>query len=119
MTSPTLEDELKHLKSLNATVDLLLDTAKDTQSKIHSVKSATDSTAALLEDWIRILNQTQFTRSALQDPQWKGSESEEIDAELHSAREAELEAELQAIENETERLAANLRSLQKTQDQLM
>lgn len=115
MSYGNLEAELQHLKQLNATVDMLVSTAKVTLKNIQTVKSVTDSTAALLEDWVRILNQTQFTRSALQDRLWKGPE-EDIEPETYSLKEAELEAELRELEVENERLAANLDSLHKSEN---
>lgn len=99
-------------------MDLLLDTVKDVLTKIHTVKSATDSTGVLLEDWIRILNQTKFTSSVLKDPQWTGPEEENVDSEAYNQREADLQAELHEIEAENERLVSNLNSLQSTEDQL-
>lgn len=115
MSRQSLEAELEHLQKLNSTVDLLLDTVKNTLTKIHTIKGATDSTAVLLDDWIRILNQTQFTQAVLQDPQWQGPESEDPESVDYTLREAALEAELREIELENDRLAS---TLQKTEDQL-
>lgn len=115
MSRQSLEAELEHLKKLNTTVDLLLDTVKNTLTKIHTIKGATDSTAVLLDDWIRILNQTQFTQAVLNDPNWQGPESDDVDTIDYSLREAALEAELREIEAENERLSSTLK---KTEDQL-
>lgn len=115
MSRQSLEAELEHLKELNTTVDLLLDTVRSTLTKIHTIKGATDSTAVLLDDWIRILNQTQFTQAVLKDPQWQGPESDDVEPVDYSRREATLEAELREIEAENDRLAS---TLQRTEDQL-
>lgn len=118
MSNQSLQKELENVKALNDTVDLLIDTAKNTRTKILTLNGATNSTSALLEDWIRILNQTQFTRSVLEHPQWKGPDGEEFNQEASLRKEAELEAELREIEAENERLSANLNQLQHTEDQL-
>lgn len=118
MLSQSLQKELEQVKNLNSTVDLLIDTARNTRSKILTLKGATNSTSALLEDWIRILNQTQFTRSVLEDPQWKGPDGDEFDHETYLKKEAELEAELRAIEADNEKLSANLNQLQNSEEQL-
>ena len=69
------------MTNLNKTVDSLLETIRTTQQNIATTKSATDSTSALLEDWIRILNQTSFANNALQNPLWEGSKDEDIEQE--------------------------------------
>lgn len=109
----TLEKELEQVTSLNKAVDSLLDTIRTAQQGISTTKNATDSTSALLEDWIRILNQTTFANNALQNPLWEGVKDEDVeDQNEHFAlQEKNLEAELTVLEQENRKLQAKLESL--------
>ncbi|EEQ38417.1 putative cytochrome B pre-mRNA-processing protein [Clavispora lusitaniae] len=113
----TLERELEQVTNLNKTVDSLLETIRTTQQNIATTKSATDSTSALLEDWIRILNQTSFANNALQNPLWEGSKDEDIEEEnlYVLQREKQLEAELKVLEQENQKLEARLSTLNNEQ----
>lgn len=105
----TLEKELEQLNDLNIMADQLLDTIKKTQRNITSSKSATDSTSALLENWIKILNQSKFVGDVLEDPSWTGAvdveSSQGLDTEV-----ARLNAELQALEKENSAIQRRLDS---------
>lgn len=105
----TLEKELRQLNDLNKMADLLLETINKTQQNIASSKSATDSTSALLESWIKILNQSKFVSDLLEDPSWKGGVDIEASNGLDS-EEAKLNAELQALEKENSTLQRRLDS---------
>lgn len=109
----TLEKELEQVTSLNKAVDSLLATIRTTQQDISTTKNATDSTSALLEDWIRILNQTTFANNALQNPLWEGVKDEDIEDQndLILQQEDHLEAELKVLEQENQKLQAKLESL--------
>lgn len=100
-----LEKELQHLTGLNNMADQLLETIRTTLQNISTLKKATDSTSALLEDWIKILNQTKFVGDVLADPSWKGAESDTVGQDK---QEVELEAELRAIEQENQKLQQRL-----------
>lgn len=106
----SLQKELSQLVSLNSMADQLLDTIKKTQNNIFTSKRATDSTSALLEDWIKILNQTKFVNDALDDPSWTGPNDAEV-AETNNSQEVSLTAELRALEKENESLQLRLDSL--------
>lgn len=105
----TLEKELEQLNDLNIMADQLLDTIKKTQRNITSSKSATDNTSALLENWIKILNQSKFVGDVLEDPSWTGAvdveSSQGLDTEV-----ARLNAELQALEKENSAIQRRLDS---------
>lgn len=109
----TLEKELEQVSSLNKAVDSLLATIRTTQKDIATTKNATDSTSALLEDWIRILNQTTFANNALQNPLWEGAKDEDLEDQNEHilSQENQLEAELKVLEQENQRLQAKLESL--------
>lgn len=106
----SLEKELEQATKLNSMVDSLLATVRKTQHNISSTKTATDSTSALLEDWIKILNQTRFATNALQDPLWEGPKDDENDGngEQVLVQEAQLELELRALESENNSLKVKL-----------
>lgn len=105
-----LEKELEQVTNLNAMVDNLLTTIRKSQLNIATTKTATDSTSALLEDWIKILNQTRFASNALQDPRWEGPRDDDTDVnnDKDLAQEAQLEAELRALEDENAKLQGRL-----------
>ncbi|PVH21585.1 hypothetical protein CXQ85_000567 [Candidozyma haemuli] len=109
-----LEKELQQVRSLNNTIDTLLETVSNAQNNIAETKSATDSAGALLEDWIRILNQTAFVRNALQDTRWKGS-NEETDegADEATTQATELEAELKSLEDQNKKLQSQIDSYKR------
>lgn len=109
----TLEKELEQVTSLNKAVDSLLGTIRTTQQDIATTKNATDSTSALLEDWIRILNQTTFANNALQNPLWEGVKDEDIEDQNEHIllQEKQLEAELKVLEQENQKLQTRLESL--------
>lgn len=115
MSRPQLEQELQHIQQLNATVDLLLTTARTTRDNILLLKGASVATSALIDDWIRILSQSLFTQMVLRDPHWKDDDD---DGGAAASRATELEAELRAIEAENDRLDSQLHSLQMSEDQL-
>lgn len=106
-----LEKELNQLKGLNNMADQLLETVKKTQQNIATSKKATDSTSALLESWIKILNQTKFVGDVLEDPAWTGPEPDSENAQAMDNEEAELNAELRALEKENSNLHDKLDSL--------
>lgn len=105
-----LERELKHLNTLNSSVDMLLEATKKVGENVAQTKTATDNSSALLGDWVRILNQTKFTNTALQNPRWKGDldlkntgESSALERER-----AKLEEELFSVETENDQLTRSL-----------
>lgn len=109
-----LEKELQQVKSLNKTVDTLLDTISSAQTNIAETKSATDSAGSLLEDWIKILNQTAFVRSALEDSRWKGQNDENDEgADETAVQAADLEAELKALEDQNKKLQGQIDSYKR------
>lgn len=109
-----LEKELQQVKSLNKTVDMLLETISSAQTKIAETKSATDSAGSLLEDWIKILNQTAFVRSALEDSRWKGQNDENDEgADETALQAADLEAELKALEDQNKKLQGQIDSYKR------
>lgn len=107
-----LEKELDHLTGLNNMADQLLETIKKTQQNIATSKKATDSTSALLEDWIKILNQTKFVGDVLESPSWKGPRDFDTEnVQSMDKEEAQLDAELQALEKENSTLQQQLDSI--------
>lgn len=102
-----LRKELEQLEQLNRTVDVLIETVRKAHGDISSTKAASDSTSALLEDWIKIISQARFTSEALRDPSWEGLNLQS-DRQEQAAQEAALLAELEAIELENKRLAEKL-----------
>lgn len=90
--------------------DQLLDTIRITQQNIATSKQATDSTSALLEDWIKILNQTKFVGDALEDPSWKGMPDSENPGATNT-QETQLNAELRALEEENMALQHKLEQI--------
>ncbi|KAM9902759.1 hypothetical protein OXX69_008180 [Metschnikowia pulcherrima] len=104
----SLERELEQLNALNQSVDSLLSAVTRVSENVNAAKSSTDNSAALLEDWISILNQTRFANNALRNPQWKGTlDDTEDEMDSVSRKRAQLEAELLAVEAENERLEKN------------
>lgn len=109
-----LEKELQQVKSLNKTVDTLLETISNAQTNIADTKSATDSAGALLEDWIKILNQTAFVKNALQDSRWKGQNEDQVEgADETAAQTADLEAELKTLEDQNKKLQSQIDSYKR------
>ncbi|PVH16097.1 uncharacterized protein CXQ87_003961 [Candidozyma duobushaemuli] len=109
-----LEKELQQVKSLNKTVDTLLETISNAQTNIADTKSATDSAGALLEDWIKILNQTAFVKNALQDSRWKGQHEDQVEGvDETAAQTADLEAELKALEDQNKKLQSQIDSYKR------
>lgn len=109
-----LEKELSQVKSLNRTIDILIESVASAKLNIAETKSATDSAGALLEDWIKILNQTAFVRNALQDARWKGlNEEAENGADEGLEQVAQLQAELEALEEQNTRLQSQLDSYRR------
>lgn len=106
-----LEEELAHVSNLNTMVDSLLQSIRLTQANITKSKNAADNSSVLLEDWIKILNQTRFATAALQDPSWEGPNDTEDSQEQPLSQEAALEAELQRVERENHALQTKLNQL--------
>lgn len=102
----SLEAELEHVTKLNETVTSMIDTIRLAQANIVKTKSATDSTSALLEDWIKILNQTTFVTKALKDPTWEGVEVAELAQQQQQLllQEKELQKELESLQRQNEAL---------------
>ncbi|GEQ70387.1 hypothetical protein JCM33374_g4064 [Metschnikowia sp. JCM 33374] len=107
-----LSKELENLKKLNASVDSLLASVQKVNTDVTASKKATDNSAALLEDWVQILNQTRFVSESLRNPEWKGTPEAETDdaTDASLSRERQIEAELSAMEAENDRLATTLHS---------
>lgn len=102
------------VKSLNKTIDALTETVVSAKKNIAKTKSTTDSAGALLEDWIKILNQTSFARNALQDSRWKGPiEDNEDEGDEVLVQVDQLTSELEALEEQNRKLQAQLDSYKR------
>lgn len=67
-----LEKELLQLTAINSTVESVISTVRITQKNILKAKVATDHSGKLLEEWIKILSQADFTNRVFSDPDWNG-----------------------------------------------
>lgn len=67
-----LERELSQLSKINDTVSNLIDAIKTTSSNIQQTNRATQNTKTLLNQWIRILSQANFTNEIINDDNWNG-----------------------------------------------
>ncbi|KAK6463617.1 DASH complex subunit Duo1-domain-containing protein [Scheffersomyces coipomensis] len=80
-----LERELAQLNRINSTIANLIQTIKFTNNNINKLNDASESTHTLLDQWIRILSQTNFTHDVINDKVWKGvtpkGDTEGIDGE--------------------------------------
>lgn len=104
-----LEKELKQLKSINETVAIMIDTIKSTQTNILKTQESTGNTEKLLNQWIRILSQTNFTNDILQNPRWNGSgDIDDDEIEMKLLEEQELANELDELINENSELSKKI-----------
>lgn len=127
-----LEKELAQLTNVNSTIDSLLESIQKSQININKTKQSTDHTSKLLEDWIRILSQTEFTNQILNNPKWDGKfskmkennendENDDYDEEIEITnkfnQEQKLINELNNLENENNQLLDEI-ELKEEQDRL-
>ncbi|KAK6199413.1 DASH complex subunit Duo1-domain-containing protein [Scheffersomyces amazonensis] len=118
-----LERELAQLNRINSTMANLIQTIKFTNGNIAKLNDASGSTHVLLDQWIRILSQTNFTHDVINDKVWKGNrigdnEEEEIgegedesdDYEEKIELEQQLLREYESLEAENEQLTKRIES---------
>ena len=122
MASPkrqiALENELKQLNHINMIISDLIGSIKITKNNITRTNEATENTDKLVNQWIRILSQSQYTSETLQNPHWNGaSEFDEEEIELKSAEEQELTVELNELLDENTVLSQKLRDKESKEKQ--
>lgn len=104
-----LEKELQQLTAINQTVVTMIETIRSTQTNIMKTQESTGNTDKLLNQWIRILSQTNFTNEILQNPHWNGStEIDDEEIELKLNEEQELTNDLNELINENNELSKNI-----------
>jgi hypothetical protein len=70
-----LERELAQLTRINSTVANLIQTIKFTNTSVDKMNDSSNNTHILLDQWIRILSQTNYTNSIIDNRNWHGIES--------------------------------------------
>ncbi|CUM52786.1 uncharacterized protein AC631_03037 [Debaryomyces fabryi] len=104
-----LEKELQQLTAINTSVATMIEAIRSTQTNIMKTQESTENTDKLLNQWIRILSQTNFTNEILQNPHWNGSteiDDEEIEIKLNE--EQELINDLNELINENSELSKTI-----------
>ncbi|ODV78996.1 uncharacterized protein CANTADRAFT_21778 [Suhomyces tanzawaensis NRRL Y-17324] len=91
-----LERELAQLERINSTISRLISTIRTTHTNIDSMNESSNNTHILLDQWIRILSQTNFTHEIINDG-WNG---ETADVEGLAELEKSLLEELASLEDE-------------------
>ena len=102
-----LEKELTQLETVNAAVADLISTLRTTRQNIAITHEATDDTQKLLNKWVQILSQTNFTRDILTNPHWQ-IEEEEGYIESRLQQEKELIETLASLRQDNEELTRKL-----------
>ncbi|EDK39660.1 hypothetical protein PGUG_03758 [Meyerozyma guilliermondii ATCC 6260] len=102
-----LEKELRQLETVNAAVSDLIGTLRTTRQNIAITHEATDDTQKLLNKWVQILSQTNFTRDILTNPHWQ-LEEEEGYIESRLQQEKELTETLASLRQDNEELTRKL-----------
>ncbi|RLV83387.1 hypothetical protein JA9_002846 [Meyerozyma sp. JA9] len=102
-----LEKELTQLETVNAAVADLISTLRTTRQNIAITHEATDDTQKLLNKWVQILSQTNFTRDILTNPHWQ-IEEEEGYIESRLQQEKELTETLASLRQDNEELTRKL-----------
>lgn len=96
-----LEKELRQLEAVNATTSDLIQTLRTTRQNIRAAHDATDDTQQLLNKWIRILSQTNFTRDILTNPRWQIDDDDKyVESRLEEERQLAETLALLRLENE-------------------
>lgn len=104
-----LEKELQQLTAINASVATMIEAIRSTQTNIMKTQESTENTDKLLNQWIRILSQTNFTNEILQNPHWNGStEIDDEEIELKLTEEQELINDLNELINENSELSKTI-----------
>ncbi|KAK6459377.1 DASH complex subunit Duo1-domain-containing protein [Scheffersomyces xylosifermentans] len=109
-----LERELTQLTRINSTIANLIETVKFTNSNIAKINESGNNTHTLLDQWIRILSQTNFTHDIINDPNWNGVEDQQDDDTVErelaqkSALEQQLLNDLSKLESENSDLAKRI-----------
>lgn len=104
-----LEKELQQLTKINETVSTMIQAIRSTQTNIMKTQDSTENTDKLLNQWIRILSQTNFTNEILQNPHWNGlTEIEDGEIELKLVEEQQLMNELNGLDNENGELSKQM-----------
>ncbi|GAN03468.1 hypothetical protein MAM1_0041c02921 [Mucor ambiguus] len=66
-----LKAEYEAVKSLNRAIETVLEDFEEASSKVHQFTDNVDSTNALLDTWMDILDKTQDIMSVHEDKTWK------------------------------------------------
>lgn len=104
-----LEKELQQLTAINESVATMIETIRSTQTNIMKTQESTENTDKLLNQWIRILSQTNFTNEILQNPHWNGStEIDDSEIEIKLNEEQELINDLNELINENSELSKRI-----------
>lgn len=105
-TQLALEKELEQVKRINQVVGRLINTIQVTGTNIQKTNEASQNTSILLNQWIRILSQTNFTNEIINNEVWNGKNIDITEDEIEEKLQAEskLEEELRALNKENETL---------------
>lgn len=95
-----LERELDQLTHANNTIARLINSIQTTLNNVQRMNSSANNTDALLDQWVRILSQTQFTSQIINDQRWDGSKEEKEEV----VDEVKLVKELEDVEKENKEL---------------
>lgn len=94
-----LERELAQLTRINSTVANLIQTIKFTNTSVDKMNDSSNNTHILLDQWIRILSQTNYTNSIIENRNWHGIESnKEVEDESDDGYELRLRYERDLLE---------------------
>lgn len=122
-----LEKEYQQLLKVNDTMDTLINTIQKSQVDITKTKNSANHTTILLEKWIQILSQTEFTNKVLNNPKWDGTfgvneilndEAQDIKIEEKLNEEQLLIDELNRLENENDHLTNTLSAKEIRENEL-
>ncbi|KAG6230437.1 hypothetical protein E4U22_000602 [Claviceps purpurea] len=97
-----LRRELEGVRSVNESIEGLLDTLNRTGGNIQVVAQTVANASSLLNTWTRILSQTEHNQRLILNPGWKGL-SEDLAEQEAEALEKQRAAERKAAEEERRR----------------
>ncbi|ABN68000.1 predicted protein [Scheffersomyces stipitis CBS 6054] len=117
-----LERELAQLIRINSTVANLIETIKYTHSNIAKINESGNSTHTLLDQWVRILSQTNFTHDIINDRTWNGKEDQELEEEdddlaQKEILEQQLLNQLSKLEAENSELSTKIETKEQEHEQ--
>jgi len=91
---------------------------QSTSANLNTISRSSGTTELLLDQWIRILNQTNFTHDVINDPNWVPEENDESqDLQQKLLLEQNLLVQLNTLESENAKLQSQIDRDTKIHDQ--